>query len=98
MKNTTQNSKRGHNGMQSMKHGCLFFQEIAPFKILHNYKTFLITDLQYKIDILTLVTYQMMHTWGNAIFQKGVCLFHLNLKKLLPLCTTPLPHCRQNLK
>lgn len=23
----------------------------------------------------------MMHTWGNAIFQKGVCLFHLNLKK-----------------
>lgn len=31
MKNAAQNSKRGHNGMQSMKHGCLFFQEIAPF-------------------------------------------------------------------
>lgn len=42
--------------------------------IYTNCKTFLKSDLRYKINIITLVSYQMMHTWGNAIFQKGSML------------------------
>ncbi len=78
MKNTTQNTRRGQWDAKHEAWMSIFSRDCS---IYTNYKTFLISDLQYKIDILTLVTYQMMHTWGNAIFQKGECLFHLNLKK-----------------
>lgn len=71
-----------------------FFKRLLHLHKLQDLPYFRFT-VQNWYELITLVTYQMMHTWGNAIFQKGVCLFHLNLKKLLPLCTIPLPHCRQ---
>lgn len=72
-------------------------------RLLHwndtNYQTFLITFAVQNWYILTLVTYQTMHTWENAIFQKGVCLFHLNLKRLFAVtCDSIASLQTENLK